>query len=220
MSTEKRPIVDTKESIKKPKLITEFFAQANRKPAVKKTKRRAPVMNNTTVEKSIEKIETVERLISPEMPIRDASRSVKDEKIQEIGSDYADFCHEVNFNKDEWLQSLNEEQRRLLDLEIRTLHITWLAVLHKELTKPYFIKLKKFLQVQMATKTIFPTPKDIYSWSHLTPLPELKCLILGQDPYHNHNQAHGLAFLVLEPTRPPPSLLNIYKTLKIDFPSF
>ncbi|QEL59926.1 uracil-DNA glycosylase [Candidozyma auris] len=177
-------------------------------------------MNNTTVKKSIEKIETVERSISPEIPTRDASRSVKDEKIQEIGSDYADFCHEVNFNKDEWLQTLNEEQRRLLDLEIRTLHITWLAVLHKELTKPYFIKLKKFLQVQMATKTVFPTPKDIYSWSHLTPLPELKCLILGQDPYHNHNQAHGLAFSVLEPTRPPPSLLNIYKTLKIDFPSF
>ncbi|EMG46010.1 ung1 Uracil-DNA glycosylase [Candida maltosa Xu316] len=134
-------------------------------------------------------------------------------------TDYDDFCKENNFNKTEWIESLTPEQRNLLQLEIDNLHITWLAYLHKELTKPYFLKLKNFLKSQ-SSKTIFPPSDKIYSWSHLTPLPNVKCLILGQDPYHGVNQAHGLAFSVLEPTRPPPSLINIYKTLAIDYPQF
>ncbi|KAI5961127.1 UNG1 [Candida margitis] len=126
----------------------------------------------------------------------------------------------TTFNKQEWINSLKPEQKELLQLEIDTLHISWLSVLYKELTKPYFLNLKKFLHSQQQqSKTIFPKAQDIYSWSNLTPLPNVKCLILGQDPYHNHNQAHGLAFSVLEPTRPPPSLVNIYKTLAIDFPN-
>ncbi|ODV79302.1 uracil-DNA glycosylase [Suhomyces tanzawaensis NRRL Y-17324] len=123
------------------------------------------------------------------------------------------------FDKEKWVLSLTPEQQALLQLEIDTLHESWLGPLHKELTKPYFLQLKRFLQTQ-GSKTVFPKPHDIYSWSHYTPLPNVKCLILGQDPYHNHNQAHGLAFSVLEPTRPPPSLLNIYKTIHIDYPNF
>ncbi|OBA22462.1 uracil-DNA glycosylase, partial [Metschnikowia bicuspidata var. bicuspidata NRRL YB-4993] len=133
--------------------------------------------------------------------------------------EYVNFCSRHNFDKNEWIAGLTAEERGLLQLEIEHLHVTWLALLHKELIKPYFICLKQFLHSQKG-KTIFPPPKDIYSWSHYTPLPEVKCLVLGQDPYHNFNQAHGLAFLVLEPTRPPPSLLNIYKALKLDFPDF
>lgn len=124
-----------------------------------------------------------------------------------------------NFDKDEWVSSLVPESRTLLEWEIQYLHISWLEKVYAELTKPYFLNLKKFLALQQG-KTVFPAAHQVYSWSHLTPLPEVKCLILGQDPYHNHNQAHGLAFSVLEPTRPPPSLKNIYKTLTIDFPSF
>ena len=125
----------------------------------------------------------------------------------------------TSFDKQGWIDSLTQEQKELLQLEIDTLHISWLSQLYKELTKPYFLNLKKFLQSQhQQSKTVFPKPQDIYSWSNLTPLPNVKCLILGQDPYHNYNQAHGLAFSVLEPTRPPPSLVNIYKTLAIDYP--
>ncbi|GEQ68815.1 hypothetical protein JCM33374_g2484 [Metschnikowia sp. JCM 33374] len=134
-------------------------------------------------------------------------------------AEHTEFCLEHGFDKQKWLASLSEEETALLDLEINTLHITWLAFLHKEVTKPYFLRLKQFLHGQKG-KTVFPPTHDIYSWSHYTPLPDIKCLVLGQDPYHNFNQAHGLAFSVLEPTRPPPSLLNIYKTLKIDFPTF
>ncbi|KAI5959175.1 UNG1 [Candida pseudojiufengensis] len=131
-----------------------------------------------------------------------------------------EFCEKLGFNKSNWINSLTEEQKSLLQLEINTLNITWLALIHKELTKPYFLNLKSFLKSQSSTKTIFPKTQNIYSWSNLTPVYKIKCLILGQDPYHNHNQAHGLAFSVLEPNRPPPSLINIYKTLAIDYPGF
>lgn len=134
-------------------------------------------------------------------------------------SDYSDFAIRFNFDKEAWVQSLSDEIKDLLELEINHLHITWLTFLHKELTKPYFLNLKRFLKAQQ-NKTIFPPKDKIYSWSHYTPLPDIKCLILGQDPYHNHNQAHGLAFSVLEPTKPPPSLKNIYKGIINDYPNF
>lgn len=109
----------------------------------------------------------------------------------------------------------------LTRLEIDTLDESWLAVLHKELKKPYFLDLKRFLQREAsAGKKIFPPRNDIYAWSRHTPLHTVKAVILGQDPYHNDNQAHGLAFSVNPPTRPPPSLLNIFKTLKNCYPDY
>lgn len=142
-----------------------------------------------------------------------------DKLANEFKPDYSDFAAKYNFNKEEWIKSLPEDVKELLELEIDHLHITWLTFLHKELTKPYFINLKRFLKAQLS-KTVFPPKDRIYSWSHYTPLPDIKCLILGQDPYHNHNQAHGLAFSVLEPTKPPPSLKNIYKGIINDYPEF
>lgn len=109
----------------------------------------------------------------------------------------------------------------LSSLEIHTLDESWLSVLYKELTKPYFLSLKEFLKTQQERKKkIFPPAKDIYSWSRLTPLNEVKVIVLGQDPYHNDNQAHGLAFSVNPPTVPPPSLKNIFKCLKNCYPDF
>ncbi|ODQ81093.1 hypothetical protein BABINDRAFT_29465, partial [Babjeviella inositovora NRRL Y-12698] len=125
------------------------------------------------------------------------------------------------FDKDAWVASLSEEQRQLLQLEIQHLEISWLTLLHKELTKPYFINLKKFLlQQSKFKKEVFPPENEIYSWSHLTPFPKLRVLVIGQDPYHNNGQAHGLAFLVKPGTRPPPSLQNIYKGMKLNFENF
>lgn len=123
-----------------------------------------------------------------------------------------------DFNKEKWASSLSAEQRDLLDLELRTLDISWLAALHEELTKPYFLNLKKFIQSQKAQ--IFPPPEDIYSWSRLCPLDKVRVVILGQDPYHNYGQAHGLAFSVRPPTPTPPSLQNIYKELASCVPGF
>ncbi|VEU21723.1 DEKNAAC102411 [Brettanomyces naardenensis] len=126
------------------------------------------------------------------------------------------------FDKQGWIKTLTPEQRELLDLEINTMDESWLAVLHQEMTKEYFLDLKKFLKSEWSSgKVIFPPQKDIYSWSRFAPISKVKVLILGQDPYHNYNQAHGLAFSVHDPrTKPPPSLNNIYKCLKKDYPDF
>lgn len=126
-----------------------------------------------------------------------------------------------HFDKPAWVESLSSANRELLQLEIDTMDTSWLAVLHGELTKPYFLSLKRFLKEETEKrKTIFPKPQDIYSWSRLTPLTDVKVVILGQDPYHNHNQAHGLAFSVNPPTIPPPSLKNIFKGIQDCYPDF
>lgn len=217
---------------KKPKLITEFFALVSKKPDSKRVSTQKSGQKQNITKKAViedlngasEVSEGSKKVENEELDKDQSESSVATEKTDDnadsgLDPSYAEFCAKFNFNKQAWVDSLSTEQRKLLSLEINTMHITWLAALHLELTKPYFLKLKQFLHLQ-SNKTVFPPPGHIYSWSHFTPLPDVKCLILGQDPYHNFNQAHGLAFLVLEPTRPPPSLLNIYKTLKIDFPSF
>lgn len=220
-ATAKRSINSNgKPELKKPKLITDFFQQKSKDVTAESTKKPPSIgiSNNqdnhtTSVEGSNETTTKHEKLTITNIKInRDDSKLSDEEK-------YAEFCAEHNFNKQAWINSLTTEQRDLLDLEIKYLHITWLVFLHKTITQPYFLKLKQFLKSQ-SNKTVFPPREQIYSWSHYTPLPSIKCLVLGQDPYHNFNQAHGLAFSVLEPTRPPPSLLNIYKTLKIDYPNF
>ncbi len=128
---------------------------------------------------------------------------------------------DTTFNKQEWINNLSPENKTLLKLEIETIDDSWFQVLSKEFTKPYFLNLKKFLKTEFKGKTpIFPPSNDIYSWTRLTPFDQVKIVILGQDPYHNFNQAHGLAFSVKPPTVAPPSLKNMYKALKIDYPSF
>jgi uracil-DNA glycosylase len=109
----------------------------------------------------------------------------------------------------------------LLKLEINTLHESWLAHLKDELITKEFLDLKRFLKREVESgKKIFPESKDVYSWSRFTPLDTVKVVILGQDPYHNVNQAHGLCFSVQAPTPAPPSLVNMYKALAIDYPDF
>ncbi|KAJ1903162.1 uracil DNA glycosylase [Coemansia sp. IMI 209127] len=106
-----------------------------------------------------------------------------------------------------------------LKLEYETIDASWLVHLEPEFSKPYFVQLKKFLREQEAQgKTIFPAPRDVYSWSRYAPLDKVRVVILGQDPYHGPGQAHGLAFSVRPQVRTPPSLLNMYKALALDYP--
>lgn len=124
-----------------------------------------------------------------------------------------------SWDKAKWVSSLTPEQKDLLDLEINTMGDSWLERLHIELTKPYFLSLKRFLAAEWAAKkTIFPPKDDIYSWSRLCSVDKVRVVVLGQDPYHNFNQAHGLAFSVKPPTQAPPSLVNIYKELESCYP--
>lgn len=92
----------------------------------------------------------------------------------------------------------------------------WLAPLKPEFSKPYYAELFKFVRNEYATRQIFPPADDIFNAFHLTPLHEVKVVILGQDPYHNDGQAHGLCFSVKPDVDIPPSLVNIYQELHDD----
>lgn len=93
--------------------------------------------------------------------------------------------------------------------------MTWDDLIQHELKKPYFQHIVEFLKVEDKTKTILPPRDKRLTAFKLTPYDEVKVVILGQDPYHNLNQAHGLAFSV-EQGIYPPSLKNIYKELVDD----
>ncbi|WP_024615932.1 uracil-DNA glycosylase [Clostridium sp. Ade.TY] len=92
----------------------------------------------------------------------------------------------------------------------------WNDLLNEEFTKPYYIKIRNFLIHEYKTKTIYPDMYDIFNALHFTPYKDVKVVILGQDPYHGPNQAHGLSFSVKPGNRVPPSLVNIYKELHSD----
>lgn len=93
----------------------------------------------------------------------------------------------------------------------------WLQAVGGEFRKPYYKELYDFVKEEYSTRVIYPPADDIFNALHLTPLKEVKVVILGQDPYHNEHQAHGFSFSVLPDQREiPPSLQNIYKELHDD----
>lgn len=97
------------------------------------------------------------------------------------------------------------------------LHPSWLKRLSPEFEEPYMGELKRFLLLEKERgKKIFPNGSNWFRALDLTPLEEVRVVILGQDPYHGPGQAHGLCFSVPSGVRAPPSLVNIYKELKSD----
>ncbi len=92
----------------------------------------------------------------------------------------------------------------------------WAEAIGGEFKKPYYASLYRFIKEEYSTKVIYPPADDIFNAMHLTPLSQVKVLILGQDPYHNQGQAHGLCFSVRPEVDIPPSLENIYKELRED----
>lgn len=92
----------------------------------------------------------------------------------------------------------------------------WQSYLEDEFNQEYYVRLRQFLINEYRTKVIYPDKFDIYNALHYTSYSDVKVVILGQDPYHGPNQAHGLSFSVKPGIQPPPSLLNIFKELKAD----
>ena len=92
----------------------------------------------------------------------------------------------------------------------------WLAPLKPEFSKPYYAKLYQKVKEEYNTRRIYPPADDIFNAFALTPLGEVKVVILGQDPYHGEGQAHGLCFSVRPEVEIPPSLVNIYQELHDD----
>ena len=92
----------------------------------------------------------------------------------------------------------------------------WAKALQGEFRKPYYKKLFTIVGEEYRTKRIYPPADDIFNAFHFTPLDQVKVVILGQDPYHEEGQAHGLCFSVKPGVGIPPSLVNIYKELEDD----
>lgn len=92
----------------------------------------------------------------------------------------------------------------------------WLPAMNAEFKKPYYAELYKFVKEEYSKVAVFPPSDEIFSALHLTPLSKVKVVIIGQDPYHNVGQAHGLCFSVRPDVDIPPSLVNIYKELQSD----
>jgi uracil-DNA glycosylase len=93
---------------------------------------------------------------------------------------------------------------------------SWQAVLGDELKKPYFKELQTFVDGERAKHQVFPPEEDVFSAFKATPFDQVKVLLLGQDPYHDDGQAHGMCFSVRPGVKPPPSLVNIFKELHSD----
>ena len=93
---------------------------------------------------------------------------------------------------------------------------SWFEVLRGEFSKDYFILLRNFIRQEYRNKIIFPHPKNIFNAYNTTSFDNVKVVIIGQDPYHGPNQAHGLCFSVKKEVKIPPSLKNIFKEIKND----
>ncbi len=94
---------------------------------------------------------------------------------------------------------------------------SWDILLKDEFNKPYYLNLRKFLIQEYRTQTVYPNMNNIFNALKYTDYKSVKVVILGQDPYHQPNQAHGLCFSVLKGINPPPSLQNIYKEIHAEY---
>ena len=94
---------------------------------------------------------------------------------------------------------------------------SWDILLKDEFQKPYYLNLRKFLVQEYKTQTIYPDMNNIFNALKYTDYKDVKVVILGQDPYHQPNQAHGLCFSVLKGVNPPPSLQNMYKEIHTEY---
>lgn len=94
---------------------------------------------------------------------------------------------------------------------------SWDILLKDEFQKPYYLNLRKFLVQEYKSQTIYPNMNDIFNALKYTDYKDVKVVILGQDPYHQPNQAHGLCFSVKKGVNPPPSLQNMYKEIYAEY---
>lgn len=96
----------------------------------------------------------------------------------------------------------------------------WAEAIRPEFSKQYYKDLYGFIKNEYSTRVVYPPSEEIFNAFHFTPLSKVKVVIIGQDPYHNAGQAHGLCFSVQPGTEVPPSLVNIYKELQDDLGCF
>nr|XP_034991414.1 uracil-DNA glycosylase isoform X2 [Zootoca vivipara] len=123
----------------------------------------------------------------------------------------------IRRNKEAALQRLASRISSLAPQEIAQ---DWRVALAGEFAKPYFAQLMDFVAAERKRYTVYPAVHQVFTWTQMCSIRDVKAVILGQDPYHGPNQAHGLCFSVQRPVPPPPSLENIYKELAEDIEGF
>ncbi len=97
---------------------------------------------------------------------------------------------------------------------------SWQQILQPEFQKDYYLKLRQFLREEYGSFNVYPDMYDIFNALKATAYEDVKVVILGQDPYHNPGQAHGMAFSVQKGVQCPPSLVNIYKEMQTDLGTY
>ncbi|XP_046872813.1 uracil DNA glycosylase a [Hypomesus transpacificus] len=97
---------------------------------------------------------------------------------------------------------------------------SWKKALGAEFSKPYFNELMSFVAEERRNHTVYPPSDQVFTWTQVCSIQDVKVVVLGQDPYHGPSQAHGLCFSVQRHVKPPPSLLNMYKELSSDIEGF
>ncbi|GBL91918.1 Uracil-DNA glycosylase [Araneus ventricosus] len=151
------------------------------------------------------------------------SSSSRKRKHDEIVDNKSDGCENVENSEP---NNLANERAAIIELAKKkpalcgNIGLTWFKALEKEFSKDYFEELGRFLLKERSSYTIYPPEKDVYSWTNAVKIQNIKVVILGQDPYHGPNQAHGLAFSVRKGIATPKSLVNIYNELSKDIPGF
>lgn len=125
------------------------------------------------------------------------------------------------------LQNVNEQIIKEMELYSdkypvldRRIGPSWFKALKKEFDKPYFKRLSDFVTSERMKHTVYPPTEHVWTWTRQSSIDSVKVVILGQDPYHNPGQAHGLCFSVPVGVPPPPSLINMYKELETDIAGF
>lgn len=101
-------------------------------------------------------------------------------------------------------------------MQVKDLPPSWASVLAEQFEQPYWTELQSFLQRERQSNTVFPPESDVFNAFRYTPYPDVRALLLGQDPYHGDGQAHGLCFSVRPGVTPPPSLVNMFRELQTD----
>ncbi|EUB63498.1 Uracil-DNA glycosylase [Echinococcus granulosus] len=140
------------------------------------------------------------------------AKASSDKEIVNISPDDASSRSQINRSVAELKLKLPNAVKTL----IRNMDSEWCFYLASVIRSDSFTKLANFIEQERAKTTIYPPQEEVFTWSKLTPPRRVRVVILGQDPYHGPRQAHGLAFSVRQPQRPPPSLLNMYREIASD----
>lgn len=109
---------------------------------------------------------------------------------------------------------LNKSERE--EMKVVNIGNDWDEILKDEFSKEYYLRLRQFLKQEYSSYTVYPNMYDIFNALKATAYKDIKIVILGQDPYHEPNQAHGLCFSVKKGVEPPPSLKNIFKEIQAE----